>query len=414
MASARAVVAGGGVIGLAAAFRLQRAGFATVLIDPEADPPPASWGNAGHLAVEQTEPLASLATVASAPRRLFLAGGPLDLPLRDSRAWGPFAPRFLQAAAPARFEAGKAALTGLLAAAMPAWRRLAVDIGAGSLLREAGHYVVWESSAAAARGAAAWAQNDAATAAFRAASRDETASLQAMIRTPVAGAIRFEHSGQIADLPALRQALIAAFEKEGGERRQSMVTRLDVSKGAPRVIDRDGGEHAGDIVLVAAGVGARALLAPLGHKAPVIAERGYHIEAKAETWPRAFPPVAFEERAVIATRFERTLRLASFVEFARPESPPDRRKWARLRRHAEAIGLPFDEAPREWMGARPTLPDYLPAIGASRAAPGLLYAFGHQHLGLTLAAVTAEAVAALAEGRTPCVDLAPFDLARFG
>ena len=66
------------------------------------------------------------------------------------------------------------------------------------------------------------------------------------------------------------------------------------------------------------------------------------------------------------------------------------------------------------MGARPTLPDYLPAIGRSRRVGNLVYAFGHQHLGLTLAAVTGELVRTLIEQETPMVDLTPFDLARFG
>ncbi len=66
-----------------------------------------------------------------------------------------------------------------------------------------------------------------------------------------------------------------------------------------------------------------------------------------------------------------------------------------------------------WMGARPTLPDYLPAIGYSRRIAGLVYAFGHQHLGLTLCAVTGELVADLALGRTPTIDVSPFDIARF-
>jgi D-amino-acid dehydrogenase len=66
------------------------------------------------------------------------------------------------------------------------------------------------------------------------------------------------------------------------------------------------------------------------------------------------------------------------------------------------------------MGARPTLPDYLPGIGRAAAHPGLLYAVGHQHLGLTLAAPTAELIAQLAAGRKPYLDIAAFDLARFG
>jgi D-amino-acid dehydrogenase len=66
------------------------------------------------------------------------------------------------------------------------------------------------------------------------------------------------------------------------------------------------------------------------------------------------------------------------------------------------------------MGARPTLPDYLPAIGQSLRVEGLFYAFGHQHLGLTLSAATGEAIAALVDGEPPAFDLAPFSLDRFG
>jgi D-amino-acid dehydrogenase len=44
----------------------------------------------------------------------------------------------------------------------------------------------------------------------------------------------------------------------------------------------------------------------------------------------------------------------------------------------------------------------------------VLYAFGHQHLGLTLGPVTGEIVAALATGDKPPVDVAPFAIERFG
>ncbi len=116
---------------------------------------------------------------------------------------------------------------------------------------------------------------------------------------------------------------------------------------------------------------------------------------------------------MIVSRFRSGLRAAGCVEFAHERSPPDARKWRRLHAHAAELRLPFDAPPREWMGARPTLPDYLPAIGRSPCVGNLAYAFGHQHLGLTLAAVTAELVAALASGEAPGIDLAPFALERF-
>jgi len=145
---------------------------------------------------------------------------------------------------------------------------------------------------------------------------------------------------------------------------------------------------------------------------PLIAERGYHLQMTNHAWPD-LPPVVFEDRSMIVTRFESGLRAASFVEFGSPDAPPDPRKWQRLRSHIAALSMPCKEPARQWMGARPTLPDYLPAIGRLPDAPNILYAFGHQHLGLTLAAITSELVAQLATQSPTSVSLSPFDIQRF-
>jgi D-amino-acid dehydrogenase len=151
----------------------------------------------------------------------------------------------------------------------------------------------------------------------------------------------------------------------------------------------------------------------MGHSVPMIAERGYHLHAPGAQWPADLPPVVFEDHAMIVTRFADGVRASSFVELARPDSPADPRKWQALRQRIQALNLPFEAEHREWMGARPTLPDYLPAIGRSRRAGNLVYAFGHQHLGLTLAPATARLVADVVNGVPPSTDLAPFDLDRF-
>jgi D-amino-acid dehydrogenase len=59
------------------------------------------------------------------------------------------------------------------------------------------------------------------------------------------------------------------------------------------------------------------------------------------------------------------------------------------------------------------LPDHLPIIGASPLHPGAFFAFGHQHLGLTLAGVTADVLAALIGDGEPPVDITPFRIDRF-
>ena len=68
---------------------------------------------------------------------------------------------------------------------------------------------------------------------------------------------------------------------------------------------------------------------------------------------------------------------------------------------------------REWMGYRPSLPDSLPVIGKATRAPGVIYAFGHGHLGLTQAAATGRIVRDLVLGQTPAIDLTPFSPQRF-
>ncbi|WP_213979698.1 FAD-binding oxidoreductase [Sphingomonas sp. dw_22] len=410
----RALVIGGGIVGLSVAIALQGKGISTILVAPSGMRGTASWGNAGHIATEQVEPLASAALVKSAWRRLFWRGGALSLPPGEIAHWLPFSLRLLLAARPSGYARGRAALEAALAQAMPAWRRLVAVADAPGLLIERGHFIAWESEASAEKGRAHWLAAPTGSARVRDVTPAELAQLRALVSAPIAGAIRFEGSGQIADPDLLADALEATFLRLGGARRSGIATLRRTAGGAVEAISADGALLTSGPVVIAAGAASGALLRPLGHAVPIIAERGYHIQSDGAGWPEDLPPVVFEDRSLIVTRFRSGLRAASFVEFGSIATPPDARKWARLRAHAAAIGLPFAGAVHEWIGARPTLPDYLPAIGRSSAAPNLFYAFGHQHLGLTLGPVTGEAVAALIAGETPELDLAPFDLRRFG
>lgn len=401
-------VIGGGIIGLSCSLYLVRSGHKVTLLERSVRRDAASWGNAGHVATEQVAPLASVATLRSAAGRLFVRGGALDLPLAGVGTWLPFALRMIAASRPARFEKGKRALGALLAEALPAWHRLVATISAPALFSDAGHCLVWESAATAAAGRAAWAVADTGTARFAEASAEQHAVLAKITTAPVAGAICFSGTAQVTDLDALATTLSNAFCAAGGTIRE-WDADLVLEDGRAVVPGLDS-----DRVLVTAGVRSGPLVEAIGHRAPIVAERGYHIRGTTTHWPPDLPPIVFEDRSMIVTRFADQVQAASFVEIHATDAPPDPRKWERLERHVRELGLAIDEPFTRWMGARPTLPDYLPAIGRSRRAGNLFYAFGHQHLGLTLAPVTAEIIAAMVDGTPERIDMAPFDLERFG
>ena len=110
------------------------------------------------------------------------------------------------------------------------------------------------------------------------------------------------------------------------------------------------------------------------------------------------------------------LRLAGTVEFAGLEAPPSMERAWQLHRLSKGL-LREDlnaEGATPWMGFRPSLPDSLPVI--DRVGDGkVLLAFGHQHLGLTQAAVTAELIAQLAGATSAHAlpELHPYRLDRF-
>ncbi|MEU6270293.1 FAD-dependent oxidoreductase [Saccharopolyspora shandongensis] len=65
-------------------------------------------------------------------------------------------------------------------------------------------------------------------------------------------------------------------------------------------------------------------------------------------------------------------------------------------------------------GSWPSTPDSLPIIGPVPGADGVFAASGHGMLGLTPAPATAQALAALITTGSAPVDLAPFEVGRFG
>ena len=146
---------------------------------------------------------------------------------------------------------------------------------------------------------------------------------------------------------------------------------------------------------------------------PLDAERGYHVVIPRPDIELDLP-LLFPEYKFGATSMEMGLRLAGTVEFASPDAPPNYERARVLLRHGRRLfpGLASDEC-SEWMGLRPTLPDSLPVISRSPRHANVYYAFGHHHLGLTLAPITGRLIADMAAQRETPIYLAPYRIDRF-
>jgi glycine/D-amino acid oxidase-like deaminating enzyme len=407
------LVVGAGVIGLACAFRIAREGRRVILVDRAAPGRATSFGNAGHIATEQVFPLASPEVIRGSLGYLLDRDSPLRIHPRYAFSIAPWLLRFAWAARGASFERGTAAIVSLMRTARDDLRDLLWVAGASDQFHEDGHLVLVEraESVLAAKAEVWRMRTHGVKAAWRSAG--DVQGLVPELAAPIEGAWHFSGTGHVEDPYAVCQAFEAGFRAAGGKVVQGEV--LDIESTADGIVARtDSGDalEANQLVL-SAGAWSKALAARLGHRVPLDTERGYHI-----TMPQAFPtfrlPVASFERKVIMTPMSVGLRMTGTVEFGGLTLPPDPNRFSSLHRHLKALvpSLPTHEA-TTWMGHRPSLPDHLPVLGRVPDGRPIFLAFGHQHLGLTLAGVTARVVADLVMDRKPDIDLAPFSPLRF-
>lgn len=404
-------VIGAGVIGAAVAFALAREGRSVLLLD-RAEPgvAGASFGNVGHIAAELVQPLPSLSLLFGFWRELYSLGGPLDLPPRQALRMLPWIGRF--AAAAFRRAENTRHLAPLVRPAAADWARWLEEIGRPELLRRHGHYEIGFGSGAAARArvqARLMAQLGVET---RPASSEELNPLRQAARADTAAGLWFEDSAHVTDpLEAVRAFAAAAMA------RAATIQRMEVRALRPIGDDIEILSDAAPLrvgaAVVCAGMGSTPLLASFELYAPLQAVRGYHIELPGQD-PLLDAPVVYTDNHVLVAPMAGRLRASSYMEFAPREAPADPRKAARLRQTVRALGYPCEPEGPCWMGARPVLPDYLPGIGRAAGAARLFYAIGHQHIGLTMAPVTAELIADLVADRRPRQAVAAFDLQRFG
>ncbi len=232
------------------------------------------------------------------------------------------------------------------------------------------------------------------------------------------------------DLQCDPRAIARALAREAGEAGAAVREGCAVEAISGGAVRLAGGERLGaDAIVLAAGPWSAGLAASAGLALPLEPRKGQLVRLAA---PRpglvshkvvdgsylhavASADGGLAISTVVETTWEGDILVGSSRERRGFDTTVDPALGAALVARAARLFPRLAQLPvaAAWAGLRPWLPDNLPAIGPSRAVPGLWLATGHEGAGVALGPVTGRLVAQLYTGEPPLVDPSPFDPDRF-
>lgn len=406
-------VVGAGIVGVATALYLQRDGHTVTLVDRDHPGEGCSRGNAGILAVDSVIPLAKTNNIKKIPRMLLDPLGPLCIRWRYLPHLTPWLLRFLACWRPRQFSASTRALAALALHALDAHHDLLKQAGALELIREKGYLFAYLTEKGFLGDQSERELQRHYGIQVEELSGAELRALVPALSPNLQRGVLFPNSGHTVNPFRLVQTLAEDFRRRGGTIKRANVTDVSIHDSKQVQIKTDTGPLSAEAIVIALGAWSGRLAARLGNAVPLDTERGYHVmlptpEVELER------PVLFDDYKFAATPMEDGLCLAGTVEFAGVDAPPNYER-ARILLERGRQMLPGIRADGHsvWMGCRPSLPDSLPVIGRSPSHANVFFAFGHQHLGLTLSAITGRLIADQVAGRDGDIDLTPYRIDRF-
>lgn len=405
-------IIGAGVIGLSIAVLLRQQGYMVTLVDQAGVAEGASKGNAGHFATEQVFPLADPTILPQLPKMMMDPLGPLRIAPQYFLKAMPWFVKFMGQMTQHNRAHNTEALKALNRHSLPALQNMLDITNSRELYRQDGALLVFEQ-----------AEQDLAKAMLlRFNQHDVSANLL--------------HGGAVRELephlsPDIQHGLFFDAVAHTISPHQlclkywQYLQRNDVSlekmkvdfispNGVKVVIGNSEKSIYADKVVIAAGAYSKNLVQQLGYDVPLDTERGYHLMMPIQD--ALTRPVSSAERKFIMTSMTDGLCLAGSVEFAGLEAKANYQRAQMLRHHGAALlpSIRDIEPQSQWMGRRPSLPDSLPVIDMSSQYTNVLFAFGHQHLGLTQSAITAELILSLLQNKKATIDMSPYSISRFG
>ncbi|WLS10520.1 FAD-binding oxidoreductase (plasmid) [Shinella sumterensis] len=407
------VVVGAGIIGTAIAYELQKRGRQVVLLDRGEVGRGASYGNMASIAVTEFMPASRPSIWKQIPGWMLDPEGPVRVRPIYMPKLLPWFARFVAASRPGKLRQleveGAALCRRVYDDLLPLLRETDLE---GELTEE-GCLSLYSDEVE-----------------FRAdrehieilerfgfphqrLTGSQARDLEPELSDSIGIAVLFPQNRSLRDPFRLVSSLAQRFTALGGEIRRGTVVGFDRSGRITAVRLAEGDRIAAEEVVIAAGAYSGLLSKMLGEPMPLETERGYHTQIMSPGISMRHS-IIWPARAFMVTPTAGGIRVGGTVEMAGLDAAPDyRRSKITVRRAQTALPNLRCEDFSEWMGHRPALPDTVPVMSASAKTPGVFYATGHGHLGVTYAATTARLMGDLIVGAKPPIDMRPYRVDRF-
>ncbi len=410
MEKLRIGVIGAGIQGICNALFLQKKGHKVIIFDREDPGCGASYGNAGHFSPYASVPLNRPDVLTDVPAMLMSSKGPLALKWNYVPKMIPWFLKFIKNCSKKQMLHTAKYMHQILDLALPAYDELFEEIDLEDLVKRNGILYIWNNQNISSRELEIKIREDLGVK-QQLVNPKEIHDLEPNIKPIYDGGVFYEYARHTTNPKKVLQKLFDLFIKKGGKFFKYNVKELNFDDDKP-VIRTELQRFIFDKTIIACGAFSKKFSNDLYENVPLETERGYHVHFK-DYQHLISRPVVFSNRGFGMTPMQQGLRVVGTVEFGGLKNPSSKNRIKNLINNAKFMlnDLPHHED--EWLGFRPTLPDFLPVIGPSKNYKNVFYSFGHHHLGWTLGAISGKIISKMIAGEKTNLDLNPYSSLRF-
>jgi len=405
-------VIGAGIQGICISLFLIKKGFKVTLIDRE-DPgkESASYGNAGHFSPYASVPINRPDILTDVPSMLLSSKGPLALKWNYVPKMIPWFLKFIKNCSKKNMMHTAKYMHQILDLALPAYDDLFKDIDISGLVEKKGIIYFWTNQDLKSRELEINIRKELGVE-QQLLNPHEIHDLEPHIKKIYHGGVLYPHARHARNPRKILLKLFDSFIKKGGRYEKKNVQLISYGEDNKPVIKTDLNFYKFDKAVLACGAFSKKITDKLDEKIPLETERGYHVHFKGYDHLLS-RPVIFLNRGFGITPMEQGLRVVGTVEFGGLDNPLNKKRILNLVNNAKYLFPDLKEHHDEWLGFRPTLPDFLPVIGPSKNNKNLFYSFGHHHLGWTLGAISGKIVSGMIAEENTNLNLTPYSSLRF-